>query len=155
MASKICIVAIDLQAHLCLVETLHQRLFTSMSFYNYLIDGGMNLWRIIDSEKLSFSPYRRGVANIKRIIEKKVIGTKRIAGFGLIEVPPGGVFPPHTHPEREEIYYVLSGSGTIVVEDQEIQAKEGLTFYVSGEPPHGVRNRGNESLVVLFVTVYV
>jgi len=113
------------------------------------------LWKVIESKTLPFSSYRKGVANIKRIIEQKVMGTKRIAGFGLIEVPPGGVFPPHTHPEREEVYYVLSGSGTIVVDDQELQATEGVTFYVSGEPVHGMRNRGDESFIVLFITVYV
>lgn len=113
------------------------------------------MWKTIDSKKLSFSPYRKGNANIKRVIEKKAVGTKRIAGLGLIEVPPGGVFPPHTHPEREEVYYVLAGSGIILVDDEEIQAAEGLTFYVSGETRHGMKNLGGESLVVLYVTVYV
>ena len=67
---------------------------------------------------------------------------------------PGGGTDMSGSP-NEKIYYVLSVSGIIVGDDQELQAKEGLTFYVSGEPVHGMRNRGNESLVVLFITVYI
>jgi quercetin dioxygenase-like cupin family protein len=113
------------------------------------------LWKTIDSKTLSFTPYRKGQAQIKRVIEQNAVGTKRIAGLGLIAVPPGGVFPPHTHPEREEVYYVLAGSGSILVEDKVIQAEEGLTFYVSGETRHGMKNLGSERLLVLYVTAYV
>jgi len=109
------------------------------------------MWSVIESEKISFSPYGKGFSNIKRILEQKTVGSKRFTGFGLLEIPPGGVFPQHAHPEREEIYYVLSGSGTIMVEDKEVPAKEGLTIYVSGESPHGIRNQTDKPLTVLFV----
>ena len=112
------------------------------------------MWKIIESGEIPFTPYSKGISNIKRIVEKEKVGTKRIAGFGLIEVPPDGVFGPHAHPEREEIYYVLSNSGTIVIGNNEIPAKEGLTFYVSGEDIHGLRNQGDKPLLVMFVTVY-
>jgi len=112
------------------------------------------MWKVIKSGELPFTPYPKGNSNIKRIVEKEKVGTERIAGFGLIEVPPGGVFDPHTHPEREEIYYVLSNSGSIIVRDEEIPAKEGLTLYVSGEDPHGLKNQGDEPLLVIFTTVY-
>ena len=112
------------------------------------------MWKIIESGRIPFAPYSKGIANIKRIIEKDKVGTERIAGLGLIEVPPGGVFGPHSHPEREEIYYVLSSSGSIVVGEKEISAGEGLTLYVSGEDVHGMKNQGDEPLVVMFITVY-
>lgn len=113
------------------------------------------MWTVIDSEDLPFTPYRTGLASIKRVIERTSVDTKRLAGFGLIEVPPGGVFGPHTHPEREEIYYVLAASGALVVQDTEIPAKAGLTLYVSGEEPHGMKNDGSRPLIVAFVTVAV
>ncbi|HID90427.1 TPA: cupin domain-containing protein [Candidatus Bathyarchaeota archaeon] len=114
------------------------------------------MWSVIDSEKIPFSPYRKGVSNIKRILDRETVGSKRFTGFGLLEVPPReGVFLPHTHPDREEIYYVLSGSGTILVEDREIPAKEGLTVYVSGELPHGIRNQTDEPLMILYVHAQV
>jgi len=113
------------------------------------------MWSVIESEKIPFSPYRKGVSNIKRILEQKTVGSESFTGFGLLEIPPSGVFPLHTHPDHEEIYYVLSGSGTVMVEDEEIPAKEGLTVYVSGEFPHGIRNQTDEPLTVLFVHAQV
>ncbi|MBO3841811.1 MAG: cupin domain-containing protein [Candidatus Brockarchaeota archaeon] len=112
------------------------------------------MWKIIDSSEIPFTPYPKGVSSIKRIVEKEKIGAQRISGFGLIQVPPAGVFGPHEHPEREEIYYVLSGSGMLIVGGEEIPAREGLALYVSGEEPHGLRNQGEEQLIVVFVTVY-
>jgi len=111
------------------------------------------MWKVIESDKIPFAPYPRGVSNIKRIVDGEKVGAKRIAGFGLIEVPPAGLFGPHAHEEREEIYYVLSDSGSIVVGEEEIPAREGLTLYVSGEDQHGLRNRGDRPLLVAFVTV--
>ena len=113
------------------------------------------MWSAIESETIPFSPYRKGVANIKRIVEKETVETKRFTGVGLLEIPPNGEFPQHTHPEREEIYYVLSGSGAITVEDKEIPASEGLTIYVSGDTLHGIKNETQESLVVLYVHVEI
>ncbi|MHA1631343.1 MAG: cupin domain-containing protein [Candidatus Freyarchaeota archaeon] len=112
------------------------------------------MWKVIKPGEPVFKPYPKGDSNIKRIIEKDKIGTERIAGFGLIEVPPGGTFGPHQHPEREEIYYVLSGTGSIIIGEEEIPAEEGLTLYVSGEDPHGLKNDGEKPLTVMFVTVY-
>ena len=112
------------------------------------------MWKIIDSEELPFTPYPKGKANIKRIIEKEKVGTERIGGFGLIEVPPGGVFEPHTHPEREEIYYVISDSGSLIVGDKEVPAKRGLALYVSGVDAHGLKNPGNRPLLIMFVTAF-
>ena len=113
------------------------------------------MWSIIESDKIAFSSYPKGISNIKRIFEQKMVGSKRFTGFGLLEVPPAGVFPQHTHPEREEIYYVLSGSGEFLIEDNEIPAREGLALYVSGDIPHGIRNQTEKSLTVLFVHAQV
>ena len=113
------------------------------------------MWTIIESEKIPFSPYPKGVSNIKRILEQKTVGSRRFTGFGLLEIPPGGIFPQHTHPDREEIYYVLLGSGTIMIEDKEVEAKEGLTIYVPGGFPHGMKNQTDKPLIVLFVHAQV
>ncbi len=113
------------------------------------------MWSVVESKKIPFSPYRKGVSNIKRILDQKTVESKRFTGFGILEIPPGGVFPRHTHPEREEIYYVLSGSGTILVEDEEVPAKEGLTVYVSGELSHGINNQTDKPLTILYVHAQV
>jgi oxalate decarboxylase/phosphoglucose isomerase-like protein (cupin superfamily) len=40
------------------------------------------------------------------------------------------------------------------VGEKEVPAEEGLTLYVSGEDVHGMKNQGDEPLVVMFITVY-
>lgn len=113
------------------------------------------MWKVVESEDMPFFPYPQGTAKIKRILDQKTAGSKRFTGFGLLEIPPGGEFPPHTHPEREEIYYVLSGSGVILAGGNEVLANRGLTLYVSGEIPHGIVNQSDKPLVVLYVHTQV
>jgi len=108
------------------------------------------MWTTIDSQEIPFSPYKKGKANIKRIITEET-GCKRFTGFGLLEIPPGGTFPTHAHPEREEIYHVIAGAGHILIEDKRIEAKEGLSLYVSGKTPHGLENHTDKTLLVMFI----
>ena len=43
-------------------------------------------------------------------------------------VPPGGATEPHRHPQTEEIYYILSGSGRITVgEDKAYDSRDHVT----------------------------
>jgi mannose-6-phosphate isomerase-like protein (cupin superfamily) len=113
------------------------------------------MWKLIDANQIEYTPYRKGVVNIKRIIEKDTVEMKSFTGFGLLELPPKGVFPPHTHPVREEIYYILKGSGIVVIGGKEIQATEGQAFYISGDIEHGILNPTNERFEVFFVHVQV
>jgi len=54
------------------------------------------MWNSVESEKMPFVPYSQGTSKIKRILDQKTIGSKRFTGFGLLEIPPNGTFPP-TH----------------------------------------------------------
>lgn len=109
-----------------------------------------HMWRTINSQEIPFTPYKKGKANIKRVFTDKA-GCKRFTGFGLLEIPPGGTFPTHTHPEREEIYYVIDGAGRVLIEGRKMEAKKGLSLYVSGDTPHGIENPTDKPLLVLFV----
>jgi len=112
------------------------------------------VWRAIDSGKMAYEPYSKGVADIKRVLRQKA-GEGRFEGFGLLRIPPKGIFPKHVHPEREEIYYVLSGSGTLMIEDKEMAISEGTVISVSGDVPHGLSNSTNQPLSVIYVTAFV
>jgi len=64
-------------------------------------------------------------------------------------LPPGGATEGHRHPSTEEFYYVLSGRGSITVEDetQELATSEGVLI-----PPgsyHRLVNTGRGPLVFL------
>lgn len=112
------------------------------------------MWKIADAEKVSFSPYQTGVANIKRVLGKDELEGMKFSGFGFLQVPPKGEFKVHVHPDREEIYYVLSGSGTIEVEGKSVEARPGLTIHISGDTAHGIRNETGDSLTIIYVTAW-
>jgi len=112
------------------------------------------MWRVINSGDMAFEPYSKGVADIKRVLRQKA-GEGRFEGFGLLRVPPKGIFPKHVHPEREEIYYVISGSGTLMIEDKEMALSEGTLIYISGDVPHGLSNSAEKPFEVLYVTAFV
>jgi len=118
------------------------------------VNVGCGVWRIINSGDMAFEPYSKGVADIKRVLRQKA-GEGRFEGLGFLRIPPNGVFPKHNHPEREEIYYVTSGSGTLMIEDKEVAVAEGSVVYVSGDVPHGLSNSTDKTLVVLYVTAFV
>lgn len=113
------------------------------------------MWKVVESDKLPFTPYAESTSKIKRILDQRTAGSKRFTGFGLLEIPPNGTFPQHTHPEREEIYYVLSGSGTLLVGNDKIPADKGMALYVHGETPHGIVNQTDKTLTVLYVHVHI
>lgn len=111
------------------------------------------MWRIIKSEEYSFEPYGKGVAEIKRLMRQSST-EGRFEGLGLLKIPSNGVFPKHVHPEREEIYYVLSGSGILMIEDSEMKIMEGDAVYISGYVQHGLRNVSEKELLVLYTTAF-
>jgi len=116
---------------------------------------GITMWRVVDADKIPYSPYKTGVADIKRVLEKDELEGMRFSGFGFLQVPPGGEFRVHVHPEREEIYYVLSGSGTVEIKGKPVKAQPGITIHISGETPHGIKNDGEEPLTIIYTTAWV
>ena len=59
---------------------------------------------------------------------------------GIATLPPKtGNLCPHRH-RQAEMYYVISGSGTVTVNGIDYVLEPGSTFYVPGDAEHGVRN---------------
>lgn len=108
---------------------------------------------MIDSRDMAYEPYSKGVADIKRVLRQKS-EEGRFEGFGFIRLPSKGIFPKHVHPEREEIYYILSGSGTLMIEDEELTVSEGKVIRISGDVSHGLSNSTDEPFEVLYVTAF-
>jgi mannose-6-phosphate isomerase-like protein (cupin superfamily) len=55
----------------------------------------------------------------------------------------------HYHEKTDEIYYVIEGSGTMVLDDEEIDLQEGVVVYV----PRGVKHKAVGKLTVLTVCI--
>ncbi len=55
----------------------------------------------------------------------------------------------HYHARTDEVYYIIAGRGTMVLDDEEIEVHEGVVVYV----PRGVRHKAVGRLTVLTVCI--
>ena len=77
----------------------------------------------------------------------------REAIIASVEIAPGGSAGRHTHP-GDEISYILSGEGEILMEGQPVlKVKAGDGFVIPGGTKHDARNTGSQPLKL--VGVYV
>jgi mannose-6-phosphate isomerase-like protein (cupin superfamily) len=75
-------------------------------------------------------------------------------GVNIVTVPPGGQIPEHDERQRdqEELFYVLSGSPTIVVDGDNHPAPTGTFARIDPEHSRTVRNGGADPACVLIVS---
>ncbi len=55
----------------------------------------------------------------------------------------------HYHQRTDEFYYVIDGQGTMILDDEEIELKQGVVVYV----PRGVKHKAIGKLKVLTVCI--
>lgn len=75
-------------------------------------------------------------------------------GIGLVEIPPGGDIPAHdeTGRDQEEVFIVLSGSPTLIIDAEEHAAPAGTYVRVAPAVRRQVVNRGDDPARVLIVS---
>ena len=61
--------------------------------------------------------------------------------WGLIELAPGEAKPPHYHEQLAETFYVMTGTITFVLEDQEVDLPTGTAIRLSARESHGLKNK--------------
>jgi mannose-6-phosphate isomerase-like protein (cupin superfamily) len=75
-------------------------------------------------------------------------------GVNLVEIPPGESIPEHdeTARDQEELFFVISGSPTLVIAGQEHPVRPGSFARVDPAHRRTVRNDGAEPCSVLIVS---
>jgi len=75
-------------------------------------------------------------------------------GINLVEIPPGESIPEHDEVARdqEEIFFIVSGDATLIVDGTEHPAPAGTFARLSPEPRRTVRNDGAEPAAVLITS---
>jgi mannose-6-phosphate isomerase-like protein (cupin superfamily) len=71
---------------------------------------------------------------------------------GVAELEPGEsrLFRPHKHAQAE-VYYILSGEGTVTILGTDHRVRPGTSVFIPGGTEHGARNTGTELLRLLYV----
>ena len=82
-------------------------------------------------------------------IRKKLYGSEKIV-TELLCYEPGQSTPMHQHPQQDEVFYVLEGSGTIFIGEEEQSVSPGSLIFVSAQKRHGMRAANDSRLVILF-----
>jgi mannose-6-phosphate isomerase-like protein (cupin superfamily) len=55
----------------------------------------------------------------------------------------------HYHEHTDEVYYIIDGTGTMILDDEQIEVHKGVVVYV----PRGVRHKAIGKLTVLTVCI--
>ena len=72
--------------------------------------------------------------------------------MGHTIIYPTGRTTGHAHDDREEVYYILSGKGKMIVGDDEFPIKAGDALYVPPGEFHATYNTGIQTMAIVWVT---
>jgi mannose-6-phosphate isomerase-like protein (cupin superfamily) len=70
---------------------------------------------------------------------------------GLNAFEPGQEHKLHAHAGMDKVYHVVQGSGTFLLEDESLPMEAGMILVAPEGIPHGIRNDGQEKLLVLAI----
>jgi mannose-6-phosphate isomerase-like protein (cupin superfamily) len=70
---------------------------------------------------------------------------------GLNCFEPGQEHRLHAHEGMDKVYHVLEGRGRFLLEDRDLEMETGTMLVAPAGVPHGIRNTGQERLVVLAI----
>ena len=75
-------------------------------------------------------------------------------GINMVEIPPGESIPEHdeTGRDQEEVFIVLTGAPTLVIDGSDHPAREGTLVRLDPERRRTVRNDGDAAALVLIVS---
>jgi len=107
---------------------------------------------IINLDELEYSAFGKGDKfQAERAPVGAHIGAKQL-GYAVIRLKPGKrAWPYHSHHAIEEMFYVLSGSGTLrhAGEEHPIQAGDFIAAPADPEQPHQIVNTSDNDLTYL------
>ncbi len=72
---------------------------------------------------------------------------------GLLLYAPGQTTPDHKHTDIDEVFYVISGSGTITINNKPVSVKEKDIIYSPHNELHGFQNTTFSNWVVLQIKI--
>lgn len=74
-------------------------------------------------------------------------GSKEIS-IQITDVDPNEMQFLHSH-EQEQCYYIISGTGLMIIDDQTKKVKEGDAIFIPSNSTHGIKNIRNNKLTYL------
>ncbi len=100
-----------------------------------------NLHRVASFTTKDGSQIRELLAHRNSCIRKQSLAEARL--------PVGATTTPHYHPQTEEIYYILEGTGRMRIGNETQHVTVGDAIAIPPGETHQIENTGNETLVFL------
>ena len=101
-----------------------------------------------DKEVLDTTYLAHGGAIAQMILDRRTL--KEIGFLAIARLAPGKEIEAHVDP-MEEIYFVLSGSGEMRVDEEVRQVEPGDATWIPVGSAHSLLNSGQEECVILVV----
>ncbi len=88
---------------------------------------------------------------IRIFFTKETVGTEDLM-FLMGDFAPGEGLELHDHETQEEVYYCVSGNGTVWYgeDKKETAIGPGVALWIPRGVEHSVKNTGNEQLIIAF-----
>ena len=92
----------------------------------------------------------------KWVLVRKSLGVDSF-GINAVELPPGESIPEHDETDRdqEEVFFVVTGAPTLVVDGVEHPLRPGSFVRLDTEPTRTIRNDGQDAATVLIISAPV
>lgn len=87
----------------------------------------------------------------ERFTKINIIRTPRSMAF-MLNFLPGQHMKSHSHPERELYLTVMAGQGTLLIDEQELEVKQGDVIFCTSEEMIGFTNTSDQR-VSIYVTM--
>src|SRR5438132_11234893 len=99
--------------------------------------------RFLRRDPAEIQPWAETCGQIRCLVEQK---DGAAAEVHHVEIQDAKL---HYHQRTDEVYYVIAGTGTMVLDDEEILLHEGVVVYV----PRGVKHKAVGRLTILTVCI--
>jgi len=95
-------------------------------------------------------PEDHAVYSPEKMGKSTLFSSERIM-VGLNAFEPGQEHKLHAHEGMDKVYHVIEGSGVFVLEDRNLAMEAGVMLIAPEGVPHGIKNTGEERLLVLAI----
>ncbi len=83
------------------------------------------------------------------LVTKETLGARHLSCC-VIRVPVGGIVKPaHSHPNGEELIYIIKGKGSVYIDGTVEDIDEGTAVLFPQGSVHILKNRGDEEMKVI------
>ena len=87
--------------------------------------------------------------NLRWLVNAELLGAQHLSAC-VIEVAPGEtVRPAHSHPNGEEVIYIITGSGRVMIEGEVSAVRAGSVVLFPQGKVHMLQNNGQTAMKVV------